>query len=113
MKSSGKKTAKTVQPQHIGLVKNDGYLAPYEEAIRGRHDHVLWKLSQLTANGKKKLADFASGYDTMVCTRPVEDGCSENGPLMPQISTSWATSTTGRKQRSSVALEWKEQETGN
>ena len=45
MKTSGKKTAKTVQPQHIGLVKNDGYLAPYEEAIRGRHDHVLWKLS--------------------------------------------------------------------
>jgi 1,4-alpha-glucan branching enzyme len=25
--------------KHIGLVKNDAYLAPYEEAIKGRHDH--------------------------------------------------------------------------
>ena len=62
-KNSGKAVAKSVEPKHIGIVKNDGYLAPYEDAIKGRHDHVLWKLSQLTANGKKKLADFASGYD--------------------------------------------------
>ena len=62
-KNSGKAVAKSVEPKHIGIVKNDGYLAPYEDAIKGRHYHVLWKLSQLTANGKKKLADFASGYD--------------------------------------------------
>lgn len=24
------------EPKHIGLVVNDGYLAPYEDAIRGR-----------------------------------------------------------------------------
>ena len=24
--------------KHIGLVKNDAYLEPYEEAIKGRHD---------------------------------------------------------------------------
>ena len=28
----------------IGLVKNDPYLADYEDAIKGRHDHALWKL---------------------------------------------------------------------
>ena len=57
------KTKKTVQPKHIGLVKNDPYLEPYEDAIRGRHEHALWKLGQLTQNGKKTLNDFANGYD--------------------------------------------------
>ena len=57
------KTKKTVQPKHIGLVKNDPYLEPYEGAIRGRHEHALWKLGQLTQNGKKTLNDFANGYD--------------------------------------------------
>src|SRR5574344_2002546 len=51
------------ETQHIGLVKNDGYLAPYENAIRGRYDHAVWKLNQFTQNGKIKLSDFASGYN--------------------------------------------------
>ena len=53
---------KTNKIKHIGLVKNDGYLEPYEEAIRGRHEHYLWKMSQLTQNGKIALTDFANGY---------------------------------------------------
>ncbi|EKX98600.1 alpha amylase, catalytic domain protein [Hoylesella saccharolytica F0055] len=53
---------KTDKIKHIGLVKNDGYLEPYEEAIRGRHEHYLWKMSQLTQNGKIALTDFANGY---------------------------------------------------
>lgn len=44
-------------------MKNDPYLEPYEGAIRGRHEHALWKLGQLTQNGKKTLNDFANGYD--------------------------------------------------
>lgn len=44
--------AKKPTVKHIGLVKNDGYLEPYEEAIKGRHDHALWKLNALTNNGK-------------------------------------------------------------
>ena len=52
-----------VAPQHIGLVKNDPYLEPYEEAIKGRHDHALWKLSQLTNGGKTSLTDFANGHN--------------------------------------------------
>ena len=51
------------QPEHIGLVANDGYLAPYEDAIRGRHDHAVWKINQLTHGGKNSLESFASGYD--------------------------------------------------
>lgn len=48
--------------RHIRIVENDPWLEPYEEAIRGRHEHALWKLNQITDNGKKKLSDFASGY---------------------------------------------------
>lgn len=57
------KSKKPAKIKHIGLVKNDAYLEPYEEAIVGRHNHVQWKLNQLTANGKKSLSDFANGYN--------------------------------------------------
>ena len=49
-------------PKHIGLVQNDSWLEPFEDAIRGRHEHALWKLNQLTNNGKKTLSDFATGH---------------------------------------------------
>ena len=61
-KKENTKKAEKKAPQHIALVKNDPYLEPYEDAIRGRHDHALWKISQLTNNGKKSLTDFASGH---------------------------------------------------
>ena len=51
------------KPKHIGLVKNDSWLEPFEDAIRGRHEHALWKISQLTADGKRTLSDFASGHE--------------------------------------------------
>ncbi len=57
------KAVKTEMPAHIGLVENDAYLAPYEDAIRGRHEHALWKIGQLTQGGRQTLSDFASGYD--------------------------------------------------
>ncbi len=64
-KTVAKKVEKIVEqtaPEHIGLVRNDSWLEPFEGAIRGRHDHALWKIGQLTQNGKKKLSDFASGH---------------------------------------------------
>ena len=64
-KAAAKKVEKPVEqaaPQHIGLVQNDPWLEPFEGAIRGRHDHAVWKLNQLTNNGKKKLSDFATGH---------------------------------------------------
>ena len=48
--------------KHIGLVKNDPWLEPFEGAIRGRHDHAVWKINQLTGNNKRTLSDFASGH---------------------------------------------------
>ena len=61
-KSATKKAAAPKAPEHIGLVRNDSWLEPFEDAIRGRHDHAVWKIGQLTQNGKKKLSDFASGH---------------------------------------------------
>ena len=62
-KCATKKTVKAAAPKHIGLVKNDPYLADFEPAIVGRHEHALWKLNQLTRNGKISLSDCANGYD--------------------------------------------------
>lgn len=47
---------------HIGICQKDKWLRPFEEIIRGRHEHAKWKLNQLTGNGKVSLSDFADGY---------------------------------------------------
>ena len=57
------RVSKVKELSPIGLVKNDSYLAPYEDAIRGRHEHALWKMNQLTQNGKLTLSDFANGHN--------------------------------------------------
>ena len=57
-----KKNNKEQKTEHIGLVKNDMWLEPYEDAIRGRHEHALWKIKQLTRGGRKTLSDFATGH---------------------------------------------------
>lgn len=59
--ASAKKVASKKSPK-IGLVKNDKWLEPYEDAIKGRHQHVIDKINELTNNGKCSLSDFASGY---------------------------------------------------
>ena len=56
-----KKTT-TPKVEKIGLVKNDAWLEPFEDAINGRHEHALYKLNELTNGGKQTLSDFASGY---------------------------------------------------
>ena len=48
--------------KHIGLVKADPWLEPYEPAIVGRHQHAIDKMAELTQGGKQTLSDFASGY---------------------------------------------------
>ena len=45
----------------LKIIENDPWLTPYTGAIEGRHDHALWRESQLTG-GKVSLKDFASGY---------------------------------------------------
>ena len=63
-KKTTKKTAavEPAKPQVLRLIKNDKYLAEYAEAINGRHQSALNKISELTQNGKVTLSDFATGY---------------------------------------------------
>ncbi len=49
--------------KHIGIVAHDQYLEPYEDAIKGRHNHAEWKIDQLTQHGKQSLSDFANGHE--------------------------------------------------
>ena len=44
MAAKTKKTADTAAVKQLALIKNDPYLKDYENAIRGRHEHALWKL---------------------------------------------------------------------
>ena len=57
------KSSKSVEVQtHIGIVNNDSWLEPFEDAIRCRHEYAWCKRSQLTKDGDISLSDFASGY---------------------------------------------------
>ena len=62
MAAKTKKTTGSANSKQLALIKNDPYLKDYENAIRGRHEHALWKLSALTNNGKQTLTDFANGH---------------------------------------------------
>lgn len=44
----------------LNLIKNDSWLAPYADAIDGRHKHAMDKAAELS--GSETLADFAQGY---------------------------------------------------
>ncbi|OWP30088.1 1,4-alpha-glucan-branching enzyme [Prevotella nigrescens] len=49
--------------QLMGIVKNDSYLVPFNEAICGRHNHAVERIKELTFEGKQTLSDFANGYN--------------------------------------------------
>ncbi len=44
----------------LRLIKNDPWLAPYEDAIKGRYDYAIQKKRQLTKG--QTLSDFANGH---------------------------------------------------
>lgn len=66
--------AKKSSSEHIGVVAHDPYLEPFEEAITGRYNHALWKIGQLTQNGKSTLSDFANGFDYFGLHKIANDG---------------------------------------
>ena len=51
----------TATSSQLKIVKNDTWLQPFEGAIKGRHEHALYKINQLT-RGEKSLSDFADGH---------------------------------------------------
>ena len=61
-KTAGAASRKTASSRTLlKLVKNDEWLAPYTEAIRGRHEQALRKIEELT-QGKQTISDFALGH---------------------------------------------------
>lgn len=46
----------------LNIIKKDPWLNPYANAIEGRHNFYLKRLSDLTQAGRITLSDFASGY---------------------------------------------------
>ena len=44
----------------LKLIKNDPWLAPYKQAIEGRHNRAVEKIPQQTG-GTGNLSDFADG----------------------------------------------------
>lgn len=46
----------------LAILRNDPWLAPFENAIKGRHDDVVRKLKELTASTGGSLSDFANAY---------------------------------------------------
>lgn len=60
-KTAKRSTRKPATPKRLNIVKNDSWLEPFEAAIQGRHDHVLYKINELT-RGKGSLSDFADGH---------------------------------------------------
>ena len=110
-KVAAKKVEAPKEPEHIGLVRNDSWLEPFEGAIRGRHDHALWKIDQLTQNGKKTLSDFATGHLYFGLHKLSKGWVFRE--WAPNATDRLVTSIIGRRTRSSVASVLKVQVIGN
>ncbi len=44
----------------LGIIEKDPWLAPYKDAIEGRHKYAIWRAGQLA--GSQSLSDYARGY---------------------------------------------------
>ncbi len=49
--------------KQLAILRNDPWLEPYEPAIEGRHEDVVRKLEELTANTGGSLTGFANAYN--------------------------------------------------
>ncbi|MDE7403180.1 MAG: alpha amylase C-terminal domain-containing protein [Muribaculaceae bacterium] len=48
--------------KQLNILRNDPWLEPYAPAIEGRHQDVIRKLDELTANTDGSLSEFANAY---------------------------------------------------
>ena len=49
--------------KQLAILRNDPWLEPYEAAIDGRHEDVVRKMEELTANTGGSLDAFANAYN--------------------------------------------------
>ena len=71
--------------QLMGIVKNDSYLVPFNEAICGRHNHAVERIKELTFEGKQTLQILPMDIITTDCIKQMVNGYSVNGLPMLQI----------------------------
>ena len=48
--------------KQLAILRHDPWLEPYAPAIEGRHEDVVRKLEELTANTNGSLVEFANAY---------------------------------------------------
>ncbi|MCQ2288989.1 MAG: alpha amylase C-terminal domain-containing protein [Muribaculaceae bacterium] len=53
----------TPRKKTLRIIKDDPWLAPFEDAINGRHNDAVRKIDELTSGGKCKLKDWANAYN--------------------------------------------------
>ena len=111
-KTTAKSSAKKAAPKHIGIVANDPWLEPYEDAIRGRHDHAVWMENELTNQGKMSLSDFANGHEYYGLHRD-DKGKWIFREWAPNATAIYLISTVGRKAISLQQSVSRTQATGN
>ena len=56
-----KSTKRAPRRRRLSILRNDPWLEPYADAINGRHEDVIRKEKELTANGGS-IADFANAH---------------------------------------------------
>lgn len=49
--------------QNLSILRSDPWLAPYAEAIQGRHRDVISKIERLTRNSNGSIVDFANAHN--------------------------------------------------
>ena len=69
----------------LKLIKNDPWLAPYKQAIEGRHNRAVEKISELTG-GTGNLSDLADGYLYFGYIKKTATGYFGSGRPMPMLS---------------------------
>ena len=81
----------------LKLIKNDPWLAPYKQAIEGRHNRAVEKISELTG-GTGNLSDFADGY--LYFGLHKENGHWVFREWAPNANAIYLISVIGHRQRS-------------
>ena len=78
--------------KQLNILRNDPWLEPFAPAIEGRHEDVLRKLHQLTANTGGSLTEFANAYEYFGLHRQ-PDGSWIFRELAPNAQDIWLIGT--------------------
>ena len=96
----------------LEILRNDPWLEPYAEAITGRHEDVIRKMEELTAETGGSLSQFANAYKySAFIVRKTANGSSVNTHRTRHRYGSSGHSPTG-KMTSAIHSPLSEEESG-